>query len=297
MWPIRPAQLFAMRTPLHLGAALSFCLAQLVGCRLMSNETAVVQDPSPLKPARSSPDSVKVEVIWARIPTADRSRIDEAWTEIDETRIEAATRRELAKNGLRAGIIAGKLPAAISNTLNKGDAKEPALVSGESTDLAPDVAVHGRVRQLKRRQRMEIQASEVFASLPLLVSSGNELSGRNYEQAQAIYALEVDPQPDSSTLMELTPELHYGAPRMQWTGGDGGVLHQAPLREQEVFERLRLSVPLAPGEMLVLMAMPESRSRLGQYFHTANAAGIHQEKLILIRLADIPPGNDFATAF
>jgi hypothetical protein len=170
------------------------------------------------------------------------------------------------------------------------------VINGETTDLAADAVVHGRVRQLKRNQRMEIQASEVFASLPLLVSSGSELSGRNYEQAQAIYALKVDPQPDSTTLVELTPELHYGMPRMQWTGGDGGVLHQAPLREQEVFDELRLTVPLAPGDMLVLMSLPGSSSRLGQYFHIANSSsGDRQEKLILIRVAEVPPSNTFAS--
>jgi hypothetical protein len=284
-----------MRSPLYQGAILSVCLCAVAGCALFRDDTAVVQNSSPMQLARSSPDSVKMEIIWARIPASDAAPTDEAWAEIDETRIDPEVRRELANNGLRAGVISGRLPVAIASALNHGEGDADAtVIDGVSTDLAADAEVHGRVRQLKRNQRMEIQASEKFDSLPLLVSSGRELGGRRYEQAQAVYALKVDPQPDSTTLVELTPELHHGTPRMQWTGGDGGVLHQAPLREREVFERLRVSVPLAPDDMLVLMSLPKSKSRLGQYFHTADASSGPQQKLILIRVADVPPSNAFA---
>jgi hypothetical protein len=284
-----------MRSPLYQGAVLWVCLCACAGCAVFREDTAVVQNHSPMRLAQSSPDSVKMEIIWARIPASDVAPTNDAWAEIDETRIDPEVRRELTNNGLRAGVISGRLPEAIAEALNHGEGDaDSAVIDGESTDLAADAPVHGRVRQLKRHQRMEIQASEVFASLPLLVSSGRELGGRRYEQAQAVYALKVDPQPDSTTLVELTPELHHGTPRMQWTGGDGGVLHQAPLREREVFERLRVSVPLAPGDMLVLMSLPKSKSRLGQYFHTSDASGGPQQKLILIRVADVPPSNSFA---
>jgi hypothetical protein len=284
-----------MQSPFYQGAVLSVCLCVVGGCAMFRDDTAVVQNHSPMRPAHSSPDSVKMEIIWARIPVSELAPTDEAWAEIDETRIDPDVRRELASNGLRAGVISGRLPEAIASALNHGEGDaDSAVIDGESTDLAADAEVHGRVRQLRRNERMEIQASEVFASLPLLVSSGRELGGRRYEQAQAVYALKVDPQPDSTTVVELTPELHHGTPRMQWTGGDGGVLHQAPLRDREVFERLRISAPLAPGDILVLMSLPKSKSRLGQYFHTADASSGPQQKLILIRVADVPASNAFA---
>jgi hypothetical protein len=164
---------------------------------------------------------------------------------------------------------------------------------GETVELA-DPIVRGRVRQLRRDQRSEVQASEVLASVPLLVSGGRELGGRTYQQAQAIYALRVCPQPDRTAVVELTPELHHGPARVRWTGGDDGVLRQAPLRDREVFDRLRLSVKLAPGDMLVLMSLPDAGSRLGHYFHTVDSADGPQQKLILIRLAEVPPSDTFA---
>jgi hypothetical protein len=150
---------------------------------------------------------------------------------------------------------------------------------------------------LRRNQRSEIQASEVYPSLPLLVCGGRELSGDRYEQAQAIYALRVDPRPDRTALIELTPELHYGPPHIRYTRGEDniGVLHQAIAREREVFEQLRMSVKLAPGEMLLLMSLPDSGSQLAEYFHTTETSAGRQQKLILIRLADVPESDVFAS--
>jgi hypothetical protein len=172
-----------------------------------------------------------------------------------------------------------------------------AAANQESVHLsAEEPIVHGRVQRLGRNQRSQIQASEVFASLPLLVRGGRELRGDTYEQAQAVYALRVDPQPDRTVLIELTPELHHGAPRLRWTSDDGIGLRQEPLRDREVFDRMRISLRLAPGEMLVLMSLPDAGSRLGHYFHTVESAAGPQQKLILIRLAEFPPSDTFALA-
>jgi hypothetical protein len=47
--------------------------------------------------------------------------------------------------------------------------------------------------------------------------------------------------------------------------------------------------------MLVLMSLPNSGSRLGHYFHTVDSADGPQQKLILIRLAQVPPSDTFVT--
>jgi len=247
-----------------------------------------------------------MEVIWARFPANDPVLEEASWRDIDETQIEPAVRRELTNNGLRAGIVSGSLPPAIDRVLHQGQPPDmpPVDEAGKSagptkpqaTELLTEPIVHGRTRRLRRNQRFEIQASETYPSLPLLMSGGAELSGRTYEQAQAIYALRVDPRPDRTAIVELTPELHHGAPRLRYTGGEDGILRQDSLRDREVFDRLRLSVKLAPGEMLVLMNMPDSGSRLGHYFHTVDSADGPQQKLILIRLAEVPPSDTFADA-
>ena len=76
------------------------------------NEQPDFENHSLLKPAQSSPDSVRMEIIWARFPVNDPGLNEEAWQDIDEAQLDPATQRELANNGLRAGVIKGKLPDA-----------------------------------------------------------------------------------------------------------------------------------------------------------------------------------------
>ena len=76
---------------------------------------------SPLKPAQPSPDSVAMEIIWARFPANDPVLDDAAWREIDETQIEPSVRRELLNNGIRAGVISGSVPAAIGHVLHQDE--------------------------------------------------------------------------------------------------------------------------------------------------------------------------------
>ncbi len=66
-----------------------------------------------------------------------------------------------------------------------------------------------------------------------------------------------------------------------------------------MFDQMRMTVQLAPGDMLVLMNLPDAGSRLGHYFHTVDAAEGRQQKLILLRLAEVPASDTFAdsTAF
>jgi hypothetical protein len=289
-----------MRSPLQRSVAIGLLVISMSGCRMFIDDA----DPlgkSPLRPAAASPDSVAMEIIWSRFAADDPELNEAVWREIDETQIAPAVRRELANNGFRVGVIGGSVPAAIARALGSGEKTDddPATpgAAGSAT-LTAEPVVHGRIQQLRRNQRSEIQASEVYPSLPLLVNDGQELSGRTYGDAQAMYALRVDPQPDQTVTVELTPELHYGPSRLRFTRDDNdmGILRQAPMRDREVFEQLRMSVRLAPGEMLVLMGLPGAGSRLGHYFHAADSTEGPHQKLILIRLAEVPASDLFATA-
>jgi hypothetical protein len=286
-----------METLQYHAAVLLLILVWTSGCRMFSHDNGTSSQ-SLLKPAGASPNSTTMEIIWLRFPADDPELNTAAWQEVDETAIEPSVRRELASNGFRVGIVGATLPEALARALNRDASPKESIprTATQTIDLTAEPVVHGRIQQLRRNQRSEIQASEVYPSLPLLVRGGGELSGRPYEQAQAIYALRVDPQPDRTALVELTPELHYGPPHIRYTRGEDniGVLHQAIAREREVFQQLRVSVKLAPGEMLLLMSLPNSGCQLAEYFHTAQSSDGRQQKLILIRLADVPESNTFA---
>lgn len=282
-----------MRTLVYLCVMLFLLPAG--GCRLF-NDQPTVQGRSPLRPAKATPDSLRMEIIWARFPQGDPQWNEAVWQEIDETQIAPAVRRALAENGFRVGVVSGRLPDAIARALDpeqKRSSRE-AVDDGEAAlNRLIDPTVRGWKKQLRRNQRAEVQASDVYPSLPLLINQDRELRGRTYQDAQAIYALRVAAQPDRTVEVELTPELHHGQPRLRWVGGDDIPLRQAVLREREVFDQLRFTARLAPGEMLVLMGMPDAGSRLGHYFHTVDGTDGRQQKLILIRPAELPPSDTF----
>jgi hypothetical protein len=289
-----------MRTLFHCCALLLAVICLAGGCALLDlNRPAMVQGRSPLRPAKPSPDSVAVDIVWARFPAGDPSLNETIWQNIDETAIEPAIARELAQNGFRAGVVAGSLPEALAHAVHQSES-QPSEVAGNSGDSLADLMVEPTVRhrlvQARRGRRVEIQASDVYATLPLLMGDGGELGGTIFRDAQAMYALEVDPQPDRMAFVQLTPELHHGATRLRWNQSDEGVLRQSPARDHVVYDRMRLKVKLAPGEMLVLMNRPDSGSRLGQYFHTVDSGDGRQQKLVLIRLAEVPQSDTFVDA-
>jgi len=288
-----------MRIANHLGIALALFACVASGCHMFPEKHPFgqAQGHSPLKPAQPSPDSVGMEIIWARFPANDPALSDTVWREIDEAQIDPVVRRELVNNGFRAGIICGAMPEAISSVLHSGEtttessSKDASAANG--VELLTDPVVHGRKCRLRRNQRTEIQASELYPSMPLLLSGDSGLGGRPYSQAQAVYALRVDPRPDRSVAVSLTPEIHHGSPRTKFVG-DEAMLRLETQREREVFEKLRVSVKLAPGDSLVLMSLPDAGSRLGHFFHNVESSDGTQQKLILIRLADVPPSDSYA---
>src|SRR5882757_9504254 len=119
-----------MKSAFNFAAVLLVALLA-AGCQLFSRDHPMLHGQSPLKPASASPDSVAMEIIWARFPANDPVLDDAAWRDIDETQIDPAVRRELVNNGLRAGIISGALPPAIDRVLRQG-------AKSDSSDEGPE---------------------------------------------------------------------------------------------------------------------------------------------------------------
>jgi hypothetical protein len=179
---------------------------------------------------------------------------------------------------------------------NQSEATDDRAGAVQTLDLVHEGKIHGSRRNLRRGERMEIRASAHIASMPLLVGRGRELGGHTLHDAQAIYALKIDPQPDQTVLVELTPEIHYGPSQLRWSGGEEGmdvVLRQLPMREREVFDSMRMKVRLAPGEMLILAGLPDAPCRPGHYFHTVESSTGREQKLVLVRLAQVPRSDTF----
>jgi hypothetical protein len=265
----------------------------LVGCQLIDDH-AVTAGKSPLRPMRSSPDSVAVEIFWARYPWSDEEISSGSWQEIDETPIPADVRRRLATNGFRVGVVGSILPVPLARALQlDGESGTRDLVQNQVDPLVEPM-VRRRRLQLKAGRRAEIQASGLIREVPLLVEMDGELGGCTYADAQAVFAIDVTPQPDQSVELRLVPELHYGPQKLRYMGGEGGILRQEAKRDRKVFKELEIITSLSPGEMLVIMGRFDAGGKLGDYFHSVDVATGREQKLIVIRLAQVPQSQSFS---
>lgn len=280
--------------------AHTLLLSAALGCQIFDGDFDLTSGGrSPLQAVSRSPNSVTLEIFWARFPADSVDLNEQVWREVQEDRLSPELRSRLARQGLRAGVISGSPPAAIMAMLNPAGRKVEELAAEQQLDptsFAETPKVTRRIKQLKVGTRMELQASDIIESAQLLVPSDGELSGGTFAQAQAIYQLEAKSLPNRTVELQLTPEMQYGPQQMRWSKDEMGNLIPLPLRDAEVFRDLRMNVPLAPGEMVVVMGQPNAVGRLGHYFHSVDTATGREQKAVLIRLADGPKTEEFQTA-
>jgi len=295
MRPTRPEAVRRRPTSLGLGCvALCGWGLLVLGCELLPPRAATV-----LKPASQSLDSVAVEVFFLRCPLDDPELNDDLWNEIDELAISASTRRELLANGLRAGILGGRLPLVLEKRLElapqptldsrpvEAKRNEPEVAQANALQLEQAPRVSGKYVQMPARKRSELQTTRVLDSMTVLLPKQGELIGGTYEKAQGIFAARVIPEELGRVKLELIPELHYGELTNRYTHGQDGMWVLQPSRDRLAFPQLQINASLAPGEMVVISCLPDRGGSVGQRFFTDEVDGRPEQKLLLIRLSQV----------
>ncbi len=266
-----------------------------VGCQSIGDPGELTSD-SLLKAAQSSPDAVTLDIYWARADRDDSEFADALWQGVQEDRIPVEVRCGLAAEGLRAGVVGGTPSEEIVRLLNP-DGKALDEIAESATPLTAAAAkVTRRLRQLRLGTRLEIQASDTPRTMPLLRSTPDGLVGKTFADAQGIYAVELASSDANRAVLNISPELHYGQPRMKYTPAGPGMVVQQLARDVELFDHLRTEVALAPGEMLVVTSLPGSQSRLGGLFHHVESSEGKQQKYLLVRLSQVPQPKSLAAA-
>ncbi len=266
----------------------------LTGCGVVLTTATVSTPQSILKAVRSGPDRVTLEIFQVRVAADDKQLAAELWQAADEQRLDLDVRNRLVSNGFRAGVIGGALPDSLARSLNlqseMPEEEQERIITDESA--TPKVA--RRVLQLKRREPATIQASEVQSSLHVLLNTESGLQGKSYEEVQGVYSLRAESLPGQQVEVQLIPELQHGELRNRYAGSDQGIFVVTPSRERKVFDEMKMSVSLAAGEMLVVTGVPETPGSLGSAFHTERTAGVAEQKLVLVRLLQVPDSEILA---
>ncbi len=263
-------------------------LPWFTGCSPMFSELPPPGSHAFLRPVETAPESVALEIFLVRIPANDRQLTEELWGTVDEGRFEVELRRDLVRNGFRAGVLGSTLPDVLARHLNLQSEMPEMTTEQLITDKSADPSVVRRVIQLNRHEPAIVQASDLKEKQHVLISSDSGLQGRSYHQVQAVYSLRAEPVVGQRVLLSLTPELQHGELRNRYTGSEQGIFLLKPSRERETYDQLKLKVELAAGELLVVGCLSDSPGSLGYAFHAVAQRGPAEHKLILVRLLQVP---------
>ena len=274
---------------------VSLCwLELLTGCGAVLTTATVSSPQSILKAVRSGPDRATLEIIQVRVPADDKKLAAELWQAADEQRFDLDVRNRLVSNGFRAGVIGGTIPDALSRSLNLQSEMPEATNEEVITDESATPKVTRRVLQLKRREPATIQTSPVQPSVHVLLNTASGLQGKSYEEVQGVYTLRSEGVPGQKVEVQLTPELQFGELRNRYGPSDQGIFVMTPSRERKVFDQMKMSVALSPGEMLVVSGVPDASGSLGNAFHAEQRGDTVEQKLVLIRLVQVPDSEILA---
>ncbi len=284
--------------PTHFTLAIRWWITALLpwltGCSLLMSVPPPVDSQSLLKSVETGPESLTLEIFQVRIPANDQKLAKKLWSGVDELQLGLTVRRNLVRNGFRAGVLGGALPDVLAKQLNLTSEASGIEVDRVITDESASPRVVRRVIQLNRRDQAAVQASELKDRIHVLISSDNGLHGTSYDQVEAVYVLRAEPAAGQQISLHLTPELQHGELRNRYAGSDQGIFLITPSRERKTFDQLEINVELAAGELLVVGSLPDSTGSLGNAFHGVDLPGSAEQKLVLVRLLQVPPSEILA---
>lgn len=262
-------------------------LLQVSGCAQWTKRPRLVE--SPLRPASASDDSVTLEIFYARFPQGDEELNGPLWKSVDEQQLPFAVRRELQRNGFRAGLLSGQLPASLTRLLKITDTAPTDPEQLPAVSLEEEPSVRRRLLQLRCGHRGEILASSVHDQLDVLLYENGQVRGRTYRSAQGLFGVQARLAGDGRVNVLFSPELHYGEPRRQLSGRDG-IMHIEMSRAREIFPQLSFEALLAPGQMLIMTSLPDHPG-LGHCFLDEASARGKEQKMLVVRLMQTPPAE------
>jgi hypothetical protein len=266
--------------PKSVSVAVALHCATLAGgCSLWHPPDAEISElPAP----RMSSDSVVWEIAMVCVPLDDAEFHSRLWNEVDEQHLPTDVTRRLAANGFRCGVVGMQLPSVLRERL---DRPQPEAADSASAVPIGELVTAFPARRLQARagQRYEIVSPHIQNEMAILIHDEGQIVGMRYDQAQCLLAVTSDPHSDGRVRLEVTPEVHHGPARQQFTGR-GGVLQMQAKRDAEVFQKLRIETMLSPGQTLVLTQTFPGKGLGGEFF-TESINSQYLQKVLMIRLA------------
>ncbi|MFV1966972.1 MAG: hypothetical protein ACC628_16220 [Pirellulaceae bacterium] len=226
-------------------------------------------------------DSVVLEATFVQLPPSG-AEDESLWTHVDEQHLPMDTRRRLQDNGLRTGLVGSQFPDELRRLLDRPGVNElfAAGRSPEETEL------------FSQQKRLQMRAGQ---SHPILVTPGKReemvvllreegtVRAQRFADPRGYFTIQSSPLGDGRVRLDLTPEIEHGELRQRIVGGQGSLLLKNS-RERHIFEELRISTVLSPGQTLLLTCTPAPKG-LGEQLFVSGKSNAQARTLMLVRLA------------
>jgi hypothetical protein len=295
--PLQKLPLFPARIDLLCGFGMCVVcfLFSLTGCARWSQESVVETKKPVLAQPKMSPDSVVVETVVVRFPREQTEVLDTVWASVDESLLPMNLRRALAENGLRCGVLEKELPIGVRNRLNELSDSDTAGTL-EQAGLAADIENLANRFQCRAGMRKDVHIRREQRG-PLIVIANREgnLEGASYEDASMLFDMRTVPHGDGTATISLVPEVQYGEPRKTFISSGSGMRPEMR-RDYQNWDRLKISIKLRPGQIMVLSSNGEPKApNLGRaFFVTHTAEQTDEQAVLLVRLASTQLDDLFA---
>jgi hypothetical protein len=235
-----------------------------------------------------SPDAVGLEILTVRYAPADEAVNVDLWREVNEQHLPLDVRGRLAANGFRVGVIGGHLPSVLERLLDLDVEAAPPADAGQAVDLSREPVLRRRALQLPAGQPARIITSGEQVRHPewsvFAVSPRGEVTGRTYAQAMGLLTVQTAPQRDGRVQLQLVPEIEYGPSQRMFVPRDQ-IMAIEFRPAHVVFEDLRLTALMTPGEMLIVGCLPDRPGSIAERLLTEKASDQVWLKLVVVRLA------------
>ncbi|MDR1484568.1 MAG: hypothetical protein LBT09_07060 [Planctomycetaceae bacterium] len=236
-------------------------------------------------------DTAAVEIFNIRITPETARYLDELWFETDEQVIPALVRLNLYRNGIRAGIQGSLISSALSRLINvSSDPEVPQYRNGmheiSVAKASRELPVSRQFQNVFPDTRVILKPFDTaLYELSLFESDGGQIWGKTYTNAQGQFSLIAKPVDGGKVRLEVVPELEYGLPETKMYSRQG-IMFTETSKPRRVYNTLKISVDLLPGNWLILGPTSDNCSGTGRCFFVRGEEQLEQ-RIIAIRLINL----------
>jgi hypothetical protein len=245
-----------------------------------------------LKDGEIPTNTAAIEIFNIRITPETEQYLDNLWLETDEQTIPANVRLNLFRNGIRVGIQGSLISSALSRLINISDNPESQqYINGmmreiSIKDISRELPVSKQFHNLFPDMRIILKPFDsAIYEVSLFENEGGQIWGKTYTNAQGQFALTTKPIDGSKVRFEVTPELEYGLPETKMYSRQG-IMFTETGKPRKVYESLKITVDLLPGNWLILGATSSNCGGTGKCFFVRGDEQLEQ-RIIAIRLINL----------